>query len=61
MNRRQFLLATGTMAAAAASALPLDAAEFKPATAQRLPRWRGFNLLEKFTKRQGGNGAADWA
>jgi endoglucanase len=57
MNRRQFLLATGTVAAATATlpALPLDAAEFKPATAQRLPRWRGFNLLEKFTKRQGGN------
>lgn len=57
MNRRQFLLATGTMAAAAASALRLDAAEFKPATARRLPRWRGFNLLEKFTKNQGGNPA----
>ena len=24
-------------------------------TARHLPRWRGFNLLEKFTKRSGGN------
>jgi len=38
---------------------PLAAAETRPAlpnpTAARLPRWRGFNLLEKFRARQGGN------
>jgi endoglucanase len=57
MNRRQFLQATATLATAAAAlpALPLGAAEFKNASARRLPRWRGFNLLEKFTKQQGGN------
>lgn len=57
MNRRQFLQATGALAAAAAT-LPVAAmagAELKPATAQRLPRWRGFNLLEKFTKSPGRN------
>jgi endoglucanase len=57
MNRREFLQKAGSLAAGAASlsALPLGAAEMKPATAQRLPRWRGFNLLEKFTQRPGGN------
>jgi endoglucanase len=55
MNRRQFLHATGALAAAALPALPLDAAEMKPATARHLPRWRGFNLLEKFTQRPRGN------
>ncbi len=57
MNRREFLQQAGTLAAGAASlsGLALRAAEMKPATAQRLPRWRGFNLLEKFTQRAGGN------
>ena len=41
---------------ALASALPALAAEGKPLpTAQKLPRWRGFNLLEKFTKHREGN------
>jgi endoglucanase len=57
MNRRQFLHTTGAFAVAAAAlrALPLSAADVKPATARRLPRWRGFNLLEKFTRRREGN------
>ncbi len=57
MNRREFLHAAGaiTVAAAAAPMAPLDAAESKPLTSRHLPRWRGFNLLEKFVKRRRGN------
>ncbi len=57
MNRREFLHAAGaiTVAAAAAPMAPLNAAESKPVTSRHLPRWRGFNLLEKFVKRWGGN------
>ena len=42
---------------AAAATLPemVLGAEFKPASARRLPRWREFNLLEKFSKRREGN------
>lgn len=56
MNRRQFLKTTTALAATLTSAasLPLPAATPAP-SAQRLPRWRGFNLLEKFTARQEGN------
>jgi endoglucanase len=45
MNRRQFLQAAAGAGAAAAS----TAAELPDASAAKLPRWRGFNLLEKFT------------
>lgn len=51
MNRRQFLL---TSAAVAASAVALPPSFAAPATlpsdppANKLPRWRGFNLLEMF-------------
>ncbi len=40
-----------------AGAVPLvsRAAELKSPTAAKLPRWRGFNLLEKFVARKGGN------
>jgi len=56
MNRRQFLRTTTTLAAAAAvtPALSVRAADAAP-TAKRLPRWRGFNLLEKFITRPEGN------
>ena len=57
MNRRHFLGAAGTLAAAAAVPEFAWGADFKPATARHLPRWRGFNLLEKFTKRREGNPA----
>jgi endoglucanase len=58
MNRREFVVSAG--AAVAAGLLgpvsAFGAAEAKAApTARRLPRWRGFNLLEKFVKRPGGN------
>jgi endoglucanase len=57
LSRRQFLqLSTAALAVGGTS---ISAAEksvaFKPATAAELPRWRGFNLLEKFTQRRGGN------
>ena len=56
MNRRDFLCATGALAGSLAFSPNLMAAEGTPAKlARRLPRWRGFNLLEKFTKREGGN------
>lgn len=58
MNRREFLRRAGTLGVAASLAnadLALWAAENPSPTAKRLPRWRGFNLLEKFTKRREGN------
>ena len=61
-TRRDFLkIASG--AAAACLATPMLGADFSSApatrplpepTAQRLPRWRGFNLLEKFVDRGSG-------
>lgn len=50
MNRRQFLTTTGATLALAGFAppLPANAADPKAVGATRLPRWRGFNLLEKF-------------
>ncbi len=49
MNRRQFLQVAAAAAGAGAvakAALPREGAEV---SAAKLPRWRGFNLLEKFT------------
>ncbi|WP_019987354.1 glycoside hydrolase family 5 protein [Rudanella lutea] len=48
MNRRTFLLAT-----TAAGAFSQIKAQPLP---NPLPRWRGFNLLEKFVAREGGSG-----
>ena len=58
-DRRQFLQSAAALALAAAvsAALPLCAAEKQIATARHLPRWRGFNLLDKYVKRRGGNPA----
>jgi endoglucanase len=57
MNRREFLQTAGALAVAAtaASTFPLRAGEKSTVTARHLPRWRGFNLLQKFVKRKGGN------
>jgi len=57
MTRRAFLHAgaTITVAAVAAPQCLLGADQQPMASAHHLPRWRGFNLLEKFVKRQGGN------
>ena len=54
MNRRHFLKTTGTITLAAAVSSPLSmsaAAPARPVTAAHLPRWRGFNLLAKFWKK----------
>ncbi len=63
ISRREFLK-TAT-AAASFSGVSIEAALSAPAgadrrpepTASKLPRWRGFNLLEKFTARRDGNPA----
>jgi endoglucanase len=57
MNRRKFLEQAGCAAALvlATPILPSRAAESPAPTPARLPRWRGFNLLEKFVKRREGN------
>ena len=64
LNRRSFLQQTSLAAAACASGLTAVAAESvsgrKPGplpepTPAKLPRWRGFNLLEKFTARRDAN------
>jgi endoglucanase len=57
MNRREFLQTAGALAVAATTtpALALGGAEKRTVSARHLPRWRGFNLLEKFVKRRGGN------
>jgi endoglucanase len=47
MNRREFLKATAVWAASCSLAGARIGAEQEP-TAAKLPRWRGFNLLEKF-------------
>jgi len=58
MNRRTFLHHSGTVLLGAATFPLVSSAAPAPAavpTAAHLPRWRGFNLLEKFTKRREGN------
>ena len=57
MNRREFIKTASALAgvAATSSILEISAAELPMPTPQKLPRWRGFNLLEKFTKYRGGN------
>ena len=59
---RRFFLKTTTAAACVVSACPLmlprvSAALATEPSAAKLPRWRGFNLLEKFIKRRDGNPA----
>lgn len=56
MNRRIFLKTTSLATAAVAVTPTLSAlAELPKPTAARLPRWRGFNLLQKFYARPEGN------
>jgi len=51
MNRRHFLHTLALSGAALATGPARAAApQFPPATWQALPRWRGFNLLEKFQR-----------
>jgi endoglucanase len=49
MNRRQFLQVAAAATGAGALARVVPAQEKAEVTAAKLPRWRGFNLLEKFT------------
>lgn len=52
VTRRSFIQTTSAVLAGAAVStawLPSHAALHKNITAAKLPRWRGFNLLEKFT------------
>lgn len=57
MNRRTFLRTAGAASLLLTTTpLALRAAGTKTTpTAHKLPRWRGFNLLEKFVARQNGN------
>jgi len=49
MNRRRFLEVTAGTAALGFAGLRAAGKELPVPTAAKLPRWRGFNLLEKFT------------
>ncbi len=51
MKRRQFIAAVGSAAACFATGSVSPGKEPPEPSASRLPRWRGFNLLEKFTAR----------
>lgn len=56
MKRRAFLQTTALTAAALATGQLTSArADTAKALAAKLPRWRGFNLTEKFIARPGGN------
>jgi len=51
MKRRKFLQSSIILAGGAVWANGATAEEAKPVTAARLPAWKGFNLLDKFTLR----------
>jgi endoglucanase len=57
MKRREFLriTAAGTLAATTTPEALLAADRQPGPTAKKLPRWRGFNLLEKFITQRNGN------
>jgi endoglucanase len=62
MSRRHFVKLSAAAAAGTASAVfrseaQTEAKLLPAASPNQLPRWRGFNLLEKFTKRREGNPA----
>lgn len=48
INRRQFITATAALAALGAVGIACKAKREPDISASNLPRWRGFNLLEKF-------------
>ena len=55
MNRRTFLkIGTTATVATTLGDLRTAASEFPEATVAKLPRWRGFNLLEKFNSSKSG-------
>ena len=57
MNRRQFIQndRSTSRSRCIRAGVFAGAADKELVTARRLPRWRGFNLLAKFTKQSGGN------
>ncbi len=57
MKRREFIgtLSTAALAGLSLSALPAAELPAVQPTARRLPRWRGFNLMEKFVAQKNGN------
>jgi endoglucanase len=55
MNRRTFIRIAGITAVSATAPLSIAKAAIDEPSAERLPKWRGFNLLEKFTQRKEGN------
>jgi endoglucanase len=61
LHRRAFLQTTASTVGSLTAATLLWTTDSKVAaaapSASKLPRWRGFNLLEKFTKRREGNPA----
>ena len=56
MDRRTFVKTVAGAAAVAAARPALPAAADAEPSAAKLPRWRGFNLLEKFIYNKSGNG-----
>lgn len=56
MNRREFVSTVALSGAAFATGLAV--APLPEPSAKKLPRWRGFNLLEKFIARREGNNPA---
>ncbi len=57
MNRRSFLTLTAAGSLAAPALLAQPATTAREPSAAKLPRWRGFNLLEKFSHRRDGDPA----
>jgi endoglucanase len=55
MNRRKFIKIAGVIIGASTGLDSQSSAAPAGVTAAHLPRWRGFNLLEKFAKRREGN------
>src|SRR4051812_23159325 len=57
INRRTFLRSGAAFTLTSSIAIGVLAAESSEPSAANLPRWRGFNLLEKFISRREGNPA----
>jgi endoglucanase len=52
MKRRNFIKTTGMMAAGAGLAGSATAGTLLNTSKNKLPRWKGFNLLDYFLQRQ---------
>ena len=49
INRRNFIKASGSFAAGLSIAGPLSCTESKKSISNRLPKWKGFNILDFFS------------